>query len=53
MQAMTVGTKCTRIAGRKAGETVTVTKVLDSNFVQVQGEKGKPKRANVKHLEPI
>ncbi len=53
MQALSVGTKCIRIAGRKAGEKVSVTKIIDSSFVEVQGEKGKPKRANVKHLEPI
>jgi ribosomal protein L14E/L6E/L27E len=53
MHAIAVGTKCARIAGRKAGEKVTVTKVIDSNYVEVQGEKGKPKRVNVKHLEPL
>ncbi len=38
-------------AGRRKGEEVTVSKVLDSNFVMVQGEK-KERKVSVKHLLP-
>ncbi len=53
MQTISVGTKCVRIAGRKAGSKVTVSKVVDMNFVMVKDESGKEKRCNVKHLEPL
>jgi len=53
MPAMQVGRKCVKLAGRDAGEDVTVTQVIDKNFVKVKGEKGKETRCNVKHIEPV
>ena len=53
MAAIETGRKCMKTAGRKAGEEVTVTKTIDANFVEVRDAKGKVKRCNVSHLEPI
>ncbi len=53
MSAIEVGRKCVKTRGRKAGESVTIVKVLDSNFVEVRDAKGKVKRCNVQHLEPL
>mgnify|MGYP001616880986 CR=1 FL=1 len=53
MSAIEVGRKCVKTRGRKTGETVTVVKVLDANFVEVRDSKGKVKRCNVLHLEPL
>ncbi|HEV8289598.1 MAG TPA: hypothetical protein VGQ00_01450 [Candidatus Norongarragalinales archaeon] len=52
MPAIQVGRKATLTAGRRAGETVTITKVIDKNFVEITTAKGKKRRANVQHLEP-
>jgi ribosomal protein L14E/L6E/L27E len=49
--AVKVGRKAVKLTGRKAGETVEITKVLDRNFVMVKDKKGKEKRCNVLHLE--
>lgn len=46
-----VGKKAVRTKGRKAGEEVTVTKIIDANFVMVKDKKGKEKRCNIAHLE--
>ncbi|NYZ78331.1 hypothetical protein H0N96_02940 [Candidatus Micrarchaeota archaeon] len=46
-----VGKKAIRTKGRKASEEVTVTKVIDKNFVMVKGKKGTEKRCNIAHLE--
>ncbi len=48
-----VGKKAVRTKGRKAGEEVTVTKIVDKNFVMVKDKKGKEKRCNITHLEFI
>lgn len=53
MVAISVGRECLKTAGRGAGEKVTVTKLIDSNFAEVRNAKGKTKRCNVKHLEPL
>ncbi|MBI5229140.1 50S ribosomal protein L14e [Candidatus Micrarchaeota archaeon] len=53
MPAIEVGRKCVKTKGRKGGQTVTVTKVIDQNFVEVRDEKGKVKRCNIQHLEPL
>lgn len=53
MRVFDVGEKCLKVAGRKAGERVTVTKVVDRNFVEVEDGKGKKKRCNIRHLEPL
>ncbi len=53
MAAIDVGRKCIRLRGRKAGETVTVSKLIDKHFVEVTDSKGKTKRANMAHLEPL
>lgn len=53
MAAIQVGRTCIKTRGRKTGETVTVTKVIDANFVEVKDAKGKVKRCNMAHLEPL
>ncbi|MBI5177391.1 50S ribosomal protein L14e [Candidatus Micrarchaeota archaeon] len=53
MAVISVGRKCVKLAGNDAGSTVTVTKVIDANFVEVTDAKGKAKRCNIKHLEPV
>ncbi len=53
MAAFDVGRKCIRLRGRKAGETVTVSKVIDARFVEVTDAKGKVKRVNMAHIEPL
>ena len=53
MAAIEVGSKCIKTAGRKAGQEMTVSKVIDANFVEIRDPKGKTKRCNVSHLEPI
>ena len=53
MPAMQIGRECVKTSGRKAGEKMTVVKVIDSNYVEVKDAKGKVKKCNVKHLEPV
>ena len=53
MSAIEVGRKCVKTRGRKTGETVTVVKLIDANFVDVRDSKGKVKRCNILHLEPL
>ena len=53
MAAIEVGRGCIKLKGRHAGEKVTVTKVIDKNFVEVQYAKGKAKKCNIQHLEPL
>ncbi len=53
MGALQVGKKCVKVKGRKAGTTVEITKMIDANFVEVKDGKGKAKRCNVAHLEPL
>ena len=51
MPAIEEGRVCLMKAGRRKGEEVTITKVLDENFVMVKGKK-KERKVSVKHLEP-
>lgn len=53
MPAIEVGKKYVRIAGRKAGGEVEVVKIIDGNFCEVKDGKGKIKRCNISHLEPL
>ncbi|MGC8851162.1 MAG: KOW motif-containing protein [Candidatus Micrarchaeia archaeon] len=53
MPAIEPGKKCLKTRGRKAGQEVTVVKVIDANFVEVKDAKGKTKRCNIQHLEPL
>ena len=53
MHAIQVGKKYVKTKGRKAGETVEVTKVLDKNYAEVKDSKGKAKRCNFLHLEKV
>ena len=53
MPAIQVGRVCVKTKGRKCGQKVTVTKVIDKNFVEITDEKGKAKRCNITHLEPL
>ncbi len=53
MAAIQVGRKCVKTKGRKAGEQVEIVKVIDRNFVEIKDEKGKVKRCNATHLEPL
>ncbi len=46
-----VGKRAVKTRGRKAGQEVTITKIIDKNFVMVKDAKGKEKRCNVLHLE--
>ena len=50
---MKEGTKCVILKGSDAGKEVVVKKILDSTFVEIEGEKVKKRRINIKHLEPI
>lgn len=52
MGALKEGQQCVKLTGRKAGQTVTITKLVDKNFVEIKDAKGKVKRCNVQHLEP-
>ncbi len=53
MGALQAGKKCIKTKGRKAGSTVEITKIIDANFVEVRDDKGKLKRCNIAHLEPL
>ncbi|MCX6768808.1 MAG: 50S ribosomal protein L14e [Candidatus Micrarchaeota archaeon] len=53
MAAIEEGKVCIRKFGKGSGEEVTITKVLDDHFVMVKDAKGKEKRSNIKHLEPV
>ncbi len=53
MAAIEVGRKCVKLAGRDAGEEVTVTQVIDKSFVKIKDTKGKESKCNARHLEPV
>jgi ribosomal protein L14E/L6E/L27E len=53
MAAIEEGKVCILKFGRNSGEEVTITKVVDDHFVMVKGAKGKERKANIKHLEPV
>jgi large subunit ribosomal protein L14e len=53
MSAIKVGRKCVLTRGRRAGREVEIVEVIDANFVKVKNEKGKTRKANILHLEPL
>lgn len=54
MAVIQVGKKFIKTKGRRAGEECEITKIIDSNFVEVKYSKGgKTKRCNITHLEPL
>jgi large subunit ribosomal protein L14e len=53
MAAIEVGKKYVKLAGRKAGLEVEVVKIIDRNFCEVKDAKGKVKKCNISHLEPM
>lgn len=53
MSAIKVGRKCVLTKGRRAGREVEITEVIDSSFVKVKDAKGKVRKANISHLEPM
>ncbi len=52
MVAIKEGRICVKKKGADAGEEVTITKVVDDNFVMVKNAKGKESRVSILHLEP-
>ncbi|MFA5106150.1 MAG: 50S ribosomal protein L14e [Candidatus Micrarchaeia archaeon] len=52
MAAIEVGRVCIKTAGNDAGGKVTITKVIDKNFVEIKRENGKASRCSIRHLEP-
>lgn len=52
MAAIEKGRVCMLKLGKNAGEQVTITEVIDKNYVMVKGAKGKERKANISHLEP-
>ncbi|MBN1170339.1 hypothetical protein JXA56_04905 [Candidatus Micrarchaeota archaeon] len=51
MAAIKEGVVCTMKAGRRKGEEVTITGIVDRNFVMVQGKK-KERKVSISHLQP-
>ena len=51
MASIEEGRKCVITKGRRAGEEVTVSKLLDGNMVMIKGKK-KERKISIKHLEP-
>jgi len=52
MAAIEEGRICIKRMGKDSGEEVTITKVVDNNFVMVTDAKGKESRVSIRHLEP-
>jgi ribosomal protein L14E/L6E/L27E len=52
MSLVKEGMVCVLTMGRRAGEEVTITRVLDDNFVMVKMKKGTERKSSVKHLVP-
>lgn len=52
MAAIEVGRICVKKMGRESGEEVTITKIVDDNFVMAKNAKGKESRVSIRHLEP-
>lgn len=46
------GTVCIKIAGRDAGKRCTIKEIVDKQYVLIEGD-ARPRKVNVKHLEPI
>jgi len=49
---MEVGRLCVKISGREALKKCVVVKVIDENFVMIDGQV-KRRKCNVAHLEPL
>lgn len=52
MAAIEEGRICVKKMGKDSGEEVTITKVIDKNFVMIKDAKGKESRVSIRHLEP-
>ncbi len=50
--AIKEGVICTITAGRRNGEEVTITKVVDRNFVMAKTKKGKDRKFSILHITP-
>ncbi|GEM_PF-2805907 len=46
------GVKAKIMAGRREGQIVEVTEVVDNSFVKIKTTKGKERKMNAKHLQP-
>ena len=53
MSMIEEGNRCIVTAGRRAGEEVEITKVIEENFVLVKGEKVKERKISIKHIKPV
>ena len=47
-----VGRVCMKLAGRDANKYCAVTKVIDTSFVEIDGQTRR-RKCNVSHLEPL
>jgi large subunit ribosomal protein L14e len=47
-----IGRVCVKVAGRDAGETAIVIKIIDENYVLIDGNVRR-KKCNILHLEPL
>jgi len=52
MSLFEVGRLAVKLAGRDAGKTCIVIKVIDDNFVMIDGQTRR-RKCNTKHLEPL
>lgn len=52
MPAIEKGRICMLTRGRRAGEEVTITKVVTDNFALVKTKDGKERKAAIRLLEP-
>lgn len=50
--AIKEGRICVKKKGCDSGEEVTVTKIIDDNFVMIKNKKGKESKVSILHLEP-
>ncbi len=46
------GVKAKILSGRRLGQIVEVTEVVDNSFVKIKTDKGKVRKMNAKHLQP-
>lgn len=53
MAAIGAGSVCVLKRGRRAGERVTVTRVIDTAFAEIRDSKGKVRKSSIMHLEPV
>jgi large subunit ribosomal protein L14e len=52
MAAIEEGRICIKKMGKDSGEEVTISKIIDGNFVMVKDAKGKEMKVSIRHLEP-